>query len=59
MEKPLLDLIDWWNNILWLVECLLDIYCDVVDLYYINHEIHETVSRLPLAYILCRERHSE
>jgi Peroxisomal biogenesis factor 11 (PEX11) len=36
LEKPLLDLIDRWNNILWLVECLLDIYCDVVDLYYVN-----------------------
>ena len=44
MEKPLLDFIDWWNNILWLVECLLDIYCDVVDLYYVNLDIESTVS---------------
>ena len=44
MEKPLLDFIDWWNNILWLVECLLDIYCDVIDLYYVNLDIESTVS---------------
>ena len=46
MEKPLVDLSDWWNNILWLLECLLDIYCDVVDLYYLNIEIQDTVSDL-------------
>ncbi len=44
MEKKTVDFIDWWNNILWLIECLIDIYCDVVDLYYVDKDIKDIVS---------------
>lgn len=39
MDKSLVDFIDYWNNIYWLIECLLDIYCDLVDLHYVDKEI--------------------
>lgn len=38
MDKQMVDFIDWWNNIFWLVEALIDIYCDWVDLQYLIGE---------------------
>ncbi len=35
----MVDFIDYWNNVFWLVECLLDIYCDLVDLHHIDLEM--------------------
>ena len=46
MEKSTLDMIDWWNNIYWLVEALIDIYCDCVDLYHVDNEIKQTVTSI-------------
>lgn len=34
-DKAFVDKIDWWNNVFWLLNDLLDIMCDVVDLYYL------------------------
>ncbi len=44
MEKDLVNNIDWINNVFWLLEALIDIYCDAVDLYYIEQDILEVVS---------------
>ena len=46
MEKSTLDMIDWWNNIYWLIEALIDIYCDCVDLYHVDNEIKQTVTTI-------------
>lgn len=39
MDKQLVDFIDYWNNVFWLLEAVIDIYCDLVDLHYLNMEI--------------------
>ena len=39
MNKALVNRIDYWNNITWLINALLDIMCDVVDLFHIQKEI--------------------
>lgn len=44
MSKSWVDFIDYWNNIYWLVECLIDIYCDLCDYYYVDQEIKILVS---------------
>jgi len=44
MDKAWVDFIDYWNNIYWLLEAMIDIYCDLVDLYYIDIDIKATVS---------------
>jgi Peroxisomal biogenesis factor 11 (PEX11) len=44
LDKSWVDFIDYWNNIYWLVECLLDIYCDLCDLYYLNKDIQNLVN---------------
>ena len=46
MEKSTVDFIDWWNNVFWLLEAVLDIYCDLVDLHYVNLEIKEAQEAL-------------
>lgn len=43
MEKDLLNNIDWINNVFWLLEAVIDFYCDLVDLYYIDQEIKSVV----------------
>ena len=40
MDKSWVDFIDYWNNIFWLLECVIDIYCDFIDLHHINVEIN-------------------
>ena len=32
LDKKVLDKIDWINNIFWLLNCIFDIMCDVVEL---------------------------
>ena len=44
MDKAWVDFIDYWNNIYWLLEAVIDIYCDLVDLYYLDIDIKATVS---------------
>ena len=39
MDKPLLNSIDWWNNFFWLMNALLDMMCDIVELYHLQKEI--------------------
>lgn len=39
MDKKWVDFIDWWNNVFWLIECVLDIYCDLIDISIMNKEI--------------------
>ena len=43
MDKALIDKIDFWNNIFWLLNSLLDMMCDIVDLYAIQKEIQTLV----------------
>ena len=43
MDKSWVDFIDYWNNIYWLLEAVIDIYCDLVDLYYLDLDIKATV----------------
>lgn len=43
LDKSWLDFIDYWNNIYWLLEAVIDIYCDLVDLYYLDLDIKATV----------------
>ena len=38
-----MDFIDYWNNIYWLLEAVIDIYCDLCDLYYLDLDIKATV----------------
>jgi len=33
--------LDFWNNIFWLGNTVLDILCDLVDLYQLQKELHE------------------
>jgi hypothetical protein len=40
MDKSWVDFIDYWNNIYWLLEAVIDVYCDLVDVYYIDQEIN-------------------
>ena len=44
MDKSWVDFIDYQNNLYWLLECVIDLYCDLVDLYYIHQEILSIVS---------------
>lgn len=44
MDKQTVDFIDWWNNIFWLIEAVIDIYCDWVDLQYLIGEQKANVS---------------
>ena len=49
MEKPLVSKIDWWNNVFWLMNSLLDMMCDLVDLYHLQKEI-QAVVRISMVY---------
>lgn len=46
MDKATVDFIDYWNNIYWLFECLVDIYCDLVDVHYLDKEIGQLKASL-------------
>lgn len=48
LDPITLDRIDYLNNIFWLMECVIDIFCDIVDLYYIQKEIQLIVIILGL-----------
>lgn len=52
LEKSTVDSIDWWNNIFWLLEALIDIYCDCVDLYHVDLDIKQTVIIIPILIFL-------
>ena len=39
LDKQTVDRIDFWNNIFWLLEAVLDIYCDLMDIAAINRQI--------------------
>jgi len=38
-DKSFINNCDFINNVFWLINSLLDIMCDIVDLYHIQHEI--------------------
>ncbi len=35
MDKELVNKLDYWNNVFWLLNALLDIYCDFSDFLYL------------------------
>jgi hypothetical protein len=43
MDKDLVSRIDYWNNIFWLINGLLDIYCDLADFLFLQKEIEALV----------------
>jgi hypothetical protein len=44
MDKNLVSKIDYWNNVFWLLNAVLDIYCDLSDFMYLQNEIKILVS---------------
>jgi peroxin-11C len=57
MDKVLVDKIDYWNNIFWLLNAVLDIIADYFDLVYILDEINKLVKFL--AYVSRRRTSQE
>ena len=44
MDKALVDKIDYWNNVFWLLNAVLDIIADYFDLMHLLKEIKTVVS---------------
>lgn len=42
----MVDFIDYWNNIFWLLECVIDIYCDLVDWSHLGQDIEILVNNI-------------
>lgn len=43
MDKSWVDFIDYWNNIFWLIEAVLDVYCDIQDFIHMTKEQQKLV----------------
>ena len=49
LHKKTVDWLDFWNNFTWLLGCIIDIFCDVVELYFIQKEILQIMKANPKA----------
>ena len=45
LVKPTADKIEYWSNLFWCLNALIEIYCDVIDLYHLNIEITQAVTK--------------
>jgi hypothetical protein len=34
-EKSFVDRIEWWSDFIWLIESIIDVVCDIVELFHI------------------------
>lgn len=51
-KKEYLQMLDYWNNIFWLLNSLLDMAITLVDLKYLQDDIESIVSNIQKPFLI-------